>query len=133
LNSQGLVEAKILARIIHPKMPNKLMFALSQQELNSFFSSIDSSSSIGKRNLAIIELLYGAGLRVSELCGLKLSDIDFDQKILKVLEKVENKDFLPLITKHFRRLKTIWVKREFLRKIGQQNMSFLIGRYSAWC
>jgi integrase/recombinase XerC len=126
LNSQGLVEAKILARIIHPKMPNKLMFALSQQELNSFFSSIDSSSSIGKRNLAIIELLYGAGLRVSELCGLKLSDIDFDQKILKVLGKGRKQRLSPFNNEALSTLKNyLGIRGEFLKEDKPTEYVFL--------
>ena len=45
------------------------------------FSSIDKSTSIGIRDYAILELLYGCGLRVSELCNLEIKDIDFSEAI----------------------------------------------------
>ena len=87
MNAQGYISTNVLSRIVHPKTQEKLMFALSVDEMNLFLSSIDATTTMGKRNLAIIELLYGAGLRVSELALIKLGDIDLDQKIMKVLGK----------------------------------------------
>lgn len=87
LNSQGYIGSNVLSRIIHPKTPEKIMFALSVEEINSFLSAIDSSSTIGRRNLAIIELLYGAGLRVSELASIKIADLDLQQNLVKILGK----------------------------------------------
>jgi len=126
LNSQGLIEAKVLSRIIHPKTPSKLMFALTKQEINSFLSSIDSSSSIGKRNLAMIELLYGAGIRVSELCGLKLGDIDFDQKILKILGKGRKQRLSPFNDEALNTLKAyLDIRGEFLKEDKPTDYVFL--------
>lgn len=87
LNSQGYIGSNVLSRIVHPKTPEKLMFALSVEEMNSFLSAIDSSSTIGRRNLAIIELLYGAGLRVTELASIKIADLDLEQNLVKILGK----------------------------------------------
>jgi len=87
MNAQGYIGTNVLSRVVHPKTQEKLMFALSVDEMNLFLSSIDATTTIGKRNLAIIELLYGAGLRVSELALIKLADIDLEQKIMKVLGK----------------------------------------------
>ena len=95
LHIQGYVSSEILSRVVHPKTPEKIMFALSTDETNRFISSIDASSDLGKRNLAIIELLYGAGLRVSELANLKLSDVDFDSRILRVLGKGRKERLAP--------------------------------------
>jgi integrase/recombinase XerC len=95
MNSQGYISANVLSRVIHPKTPEKLMFALSVDEMNSFLSAIDATTNIGKRNLAIIELLYGAGLRVSELASMKLSDMDLDQRIVKVLGKGRKERLAP--------------------------------------
>ena len=126
LNSQGLIEAKVLSRIIHPKTPSKLMFALTQKEIDSFLSSIDSSCSIGKRNLAMIELLYGAGIRVSELCGLKLGDIDFDQKILKILGKGRKQRLSPFNDEALNTLKAyIDIRGEFLKEDKPTDYVFL--------
>lgn len=95
MNSQGYINANVLSRVIHPKTPEKLMFALSVEEMNSFLSAIDSSTTVGKRNLAIIELLYGAGLRVSELASIELSDIDIEQRMIKVLGKGRKERLAP--------------------------------------
>jgi site-specific recombinase XerD len=95
MNSQGFIKANVLSRVIHPKTQEKLMFALTVQEMNSFLSSIDTTNNIGKRNLAIIELLYGAGLRVSELASMKLTDIDLEQRIMKVLGKGRKERLAP--------------------------------------
>ena len=95
LNAQGYISSNVLSRVIHPKTPEKLMFALSVDEMNSFLSAIDATTNIGKRNLAIIELLYGAGLRVSELASIKIADIDLDQRIMKVLGKGRKERLTP--------------------------------------
>jgi len=95
LNSQGFVPSQILSRVIHPKMPEKLMFALSIDEINSFLSAIDNKTVLGKRNLAIIELLYGAGLRVSELSSLKMGDVDYRDMMVKVTGKGRKERIVP--------------------------------------
>ncbi len=95
LHIQGYVPSEILSRVVHPKMPEKIMFALSTDETNKFLASIDATSDLGKRNLAIVELLYGAGLRVSELASLKLSDVDFESRIMRVLGKGRKERLCP--------------------------------------
>ena len=95
LHVQGYVPSELLSRVVYPKTQEKIMFALSTDETNRFISSIDATSDLGKRNLAIIELLYGAGLRVSELANLKLSDVDFDSKIVRVLGKGRKERLAP--------------------------------------
>ncbi len=95
LSMQGYTGAQLLSRIIRPKMPEKLMFALSVDEINTFLSAIDPSTDIGKRNLAIIELLYGAGLRVSELASIKASDIDFNERTIRVMGKGRKERIAP--------------------------------------
>lgn len=95
LHIQGYVSSEILSRVVHPKTQEKIMFALSKEEINNFLSAIDSSNDIGKRNLSIIELLYGAGLRVSELANLKLGDVDYTTKVVKVLGKGRKERLAP--------------------------------------
>lgn len=126
LNSQGLVGANILSRIVHPKTSSKLMFALTKQEVNSFLSVIDSTTPLGKRNLAIIELLYGAGIRVSELCGLRLEDIDFEHKILKIMGKGRKQRLSPFNEEALQTLKSyLDVRPEFLKHDKPTDYAFL--------
>src|SRR5690606_11464545 len=62
-----------------PKMGMKLPDVLSETEIDTIIAQIDLSEAEGERNRAIIETLYGCGLRVSELIELKLSDLFFDE------------------------------------------------------
>jgi integrase/recombinase XerC len=126
LNMQGYTGAQILSRIIRPKMPEKLMFALSVEEMNTFLSAIDPSTDIGKRNLAIIELLYGAGLRVSELANLKIEDIDVNDKIIKVMGKGRKERLSPFNDEALNSLNRYFeVRGNFVKEDKPSNIIFL--------
>lgn len=60
-----------------PKVNKTLPKFIYEEEMNKFLNNIDESNALGKRNKVIFELLYGAGLRVSELTEIKLADIDY--------------------------------------------------------
>ena len=79
-----------------PKKDKKIPRFFYQQEINELYNSIDVNESLGERNLAIIELLYGSGLRVSELCALKISDIHFRQNIIYVKGKGSKVRVVPM-------------------------------------
>jgi integrase/recombinase XerD len=79
-----------------PKIGRKLPDVLSTEELNQLISAIELSSPEGERNRAIIETLYGCGLRVSELINLKLSDLYFDEDFIKVTGKGNKQRFVPI-------------------------------------
>ena len=79
-----------------PKIGRKLPEVLSTAEIDKMFSSIDLSHPLGYRNLAILETLYGSGLRVSELIGLKISDLLFDEGLILVTGKGNKQRLVPL-------------------------------------
>ena len=66
------------------------------KEIDHLIASIDLSKPQGERNRAIIESLYGCGLRVSELINLKLSDLFFDEGFIKVTGKGNKQRFIPI-------------------------------------
>lgn len=70
-----------------PKLGLYLPDTLSFEDVERITKNIDLSSDLGIRNQCIIEVLYGCGLRVSELIELKISDINFKESFLKVEEK----------------------------------------------
>ena len=76
-----------LSLIESPRISRKLPDTLTIQEINTLISNIDFNSSEGERNLAIIETLYGCGLRVSELISLNISDLFFNEGFIKVTGK----------------------------------------------
>jgi len=79
-----------------PKIGRKLPDTLSTVEIDKLIQSIDLSKPEGERNRAIIETLYSCGLRVSELVGLKLSDLFFEEGFLKVTGKGNKQRFVPI-------------------------------------
>ncbi|MDC6367044.1 MULTISPECIES: site-specific tyrosine recombinase XerD [Flavobacteriaceae] len=81
-----------------PKIGRKLPDTLSVEEINKLIKAIDLSKPEGERNRAILETLYGCGLRVSELVNLKLSDLYFDEDFIKVTGKGNKQRFVPIST-----------------------------------
>ncbi|WP_375323979.1 site-specific tyrosine recombinase XerD [Flagellimonas sp. GZD32] len=79
-----------------PKIGRKLPDTLSVDEINELISAIDLSKPEGERNRAILETLYGCGLRVSELVNLKLSDLFFDEDFIMVMGKGSKQRFVPI-------------------------------------
>lgn len=79
-----------------PKIGRKLPDTLSEEEINNLIAAIDLSKPEGERNRAILETLYGCGLRVSELINLKLSDLYFDEDFIKVTGKGNKQRFVPI-------------------------------------
>lgn len=79
-----------------PKIGRKLPDTLSEDEINELITAIDLSKPEGERNRAILETLYGCGLRVSELINLRLSDLYFDEDFIKVTGKGNKQRFVPI-------------------------------------
>lgn len=79
-----------------PRLPRHLPEILSSGEIDKIISSIDMSKQSGHRNKAIIEVLYGCGLRVSELINLKVSQVFFKQGYIRVLGKGSKERLVPL-------------------------------------
>ena len=80
-----------------PKIGRKLPDTLSEEEIDSIIAAIDLSKPEGERNRAMLEMLYGCGLRVSELTNLKLSDLFFDEGFIKVTGKGDKQRFVPIV------------------------------------
>lgn len=79
-----------------PKIGIYLPDTMSLEEINKITDAIDEEVYLGRRNKCIIEVLYGCGLRVSELTDLKISNINFKESYLKVEGKGEKVRFVPL-------------------------------------
>ena len=79
-----------------PRLGRKLPDFLSVEEIDQLITSIDLSQAEGERNKAILETLYGCGLRVSELIGLKISDLHFREGIISVTGKGNKQRLVPI-------------------------------------
>lgn len=93
---EGEIHSSPLNDVESPKIENKLPEVLTEDEIKRLISSVNLDSEFGQRNKTIIEVLYGTGIRVSELIDLKLSNIFFKENILKVTGKGNKERFVPL-------------------------------------
>lgn len=87
LYDKNIVDKNVFEYITLPKKEKRLPKYLSNDDIDEIFKIIDISTPLGIRNRLILELLYGSGLRVSELCNIKLSDIDFSNKSIRIIGK----------------------------------------------
>lgn len=78
-----------------PKTGRKLPDTLSREEVEKMIAAVDLSKPEGERNRAIIETLYGCGLRVSELTNLKISNLHFDMGFMKITGKGDKERWVP--------------------------------------
>ncbi len=99
---EGVVASNIPKLLRTPKIPKKLPVVPSAEQANKLVDAIPSAE-LGRpfptRDLAIFEFLYGCGLRVSELCGLNLDDIDRNERWLRVRGKGRKERVVPYGTK----------------------------------
>ena len=79
-----------------PRVGRKLPDTLSTEEIDQLIAAIDLSKAEGERNRAILETLYGCGLRVTEAISLKLSDLFFEEGFIKVTGKGDKQRFVPI-------------------------------------
>lgn len=79
-----------------PKQTRKLPEVLSLSDIDKVIAEIAQNTPEGLRNKAMLETLYSCGLRVSELIGLKLSDLFFDESFIRVLGKGDKQRFVPI-------------------------------------
>jgi integrase/recombinase XerD len=108
-----------LELIESPRLGRKLPDTLSTDEIDQLVEAIDLSHLQGHRNKAIIETLYGCGLRVSELVELKISDLFFEEGFIKVIGK-GNKERLVPINRYTQKFIGIY-KEEFRIHMNQQS------------
>ena len=99
---RGLVDELCFADISSPKLDKPLPRFLYNEELDALFESIDTSDAIGKRDYAILEFMYGTGVRVSELCSIKQQDIDYVNQQVIVLGKGNKEEVSDILFLNFR-------------------------------
>ena len=117
-NPMELIEA--------PRLGRKLPDTLAIQDIDAMIAAIDLSKEEGERNRAMLETLYGCGLRVSELTTLKISDLFFEESFIKITGKGNKQRFVPIseITKKY--INFYIQKRNFLPvQKGHEDTLFL--------
>ena len=136
---EGMIRDNPARLVATPKLPKRLPAVLSAEEMSSFLDQLGSvkppapargavrrsESALGsarlllERDRAILELLYASGLRVSELTGLNLEDVDRKEQMLRVLGKGNKERIIPYGSKAEEALKKYGPRRDdLLRKAG---------------
>jgi integrase/recombinase XerD len=109
-----------------PKIGLHLPEVLSVKEIDAIVAAIDLSKPEGQRNKAIIETLYGSGLRVSELTGLKISNLYFDEGYMLVEGKGSKQRLVPLSEQSLNQIALWKIDRNMLDvKKGNEDILFL--------
>lgn len=116
-----------------PRIARKIPSVLNIQEIDQLINAIDLSTPEGMRNKTILEVLYGCGLRVSELVGLKLSNLYLDVEFIKVEGKGNKERLIPIGSQAIKYLKIYIneVRPQIKVKSGQEDFVFLNKRGAA--
>lgn len=93
---EQLIDADPSAELEAPSQSRKLPNVINVTEINALVAAIDLSKPEGMRNKAMIEVLYGCGLRVTELITLKISDLNVAQEYIKVTGKGNKERIIPI-------------------------------------
>ena len=111
------------ARLVaSPRLETKLPVTLSVDEVFRFVETPDTDTPLGKRDRSILEMLYGTGMRVSELCGLNIDDIDFSHMAIRVRGKGRKERIVPFGGKAKEALETyLGVRGELLVEAAEED------------
>ena len=96
LEDEGHVATNPAGEVQRPKVPSGLPKALSEAEVLSLLAAVTGDDPVARRDRAILEVLYGCGLRVSELVGLSLADLDLSSGLLRAFGKGSKERIVPV-------------------------------------
>lgn len=127
LRKNGLVPSDLPNHISYVKEPKLLPGSvLTHSQVKKLLKVIDTSTTTGKRDQAMIELFYSTGVRVNEMTLLKVEDIELDNAVMKVFGKGKKERIVPIGKSALRHLQTyLLAVRPFLKGAATSRMLFL--------
>ena len=129
LKLDGFIESDPAELLRSPKIGMRLPDVLTLQEIDDIINAVDLSKREGQRNRAIIEVLYSCGLRVSEVCGLRLSDLYLDEGFIRVTGKGDKQRLVPISDRAVAELEAYFVDRNMIPiKKGYEDFVFISER-----
>jgi integrase/recombinase XerD len=129
---ENLIENDPVELLESPKIGFKLPEFLTVDEINRIIDSIDRSQAEGQRNRAILETLYSCGLRVSELTGLRFSDLYLDEEFIRVEGKGSKQRLIPISPVAIKEIRLYLIDRHLIPvKKGFEDIVFLSRRGTA--
>lgn len=109
---EGILKKNPVQRIATPKLGRKLPHFLFLEQVEKLLQAPDRTTLLGARDQVIVELLYGSGIRVSELAGLNRRDVDSDNSLLRVRGKGSKERIVPLTKYAFEAIQAYLLRRE---------------------
>ena len=124
LSAEGIIKENPTLVLTSPKAPKKLPEVLSETEIAAITKAVDESSQFAKRDKAIIEMLYSCGLRVSELCDLKISNLFLDDDMIRIMGKGSKERLLPIggTAKRYLNDYLTYTRSGFLKNTGSSSV-----------
>ena len=111
LKLDGYIESDPTEQLRSPKIGMRLPDVLTLQEIDDIINAIDLATNEGQRNRAIIEVLYSCGLRVSELCSLRMSDLYLKEQFIRVTGKGGKQRLVPISSRAIAELEAYFTDR----------------------
>lgn len=129
LRLDGFLDTDPTEMLKSPKVGMRLPAVLSVQEIDDIINSIDLSKPEGQRNRTMIEVLYSCGLRVSELCNLKISDLYLSDGFIRVTGKGDKQRLVPISLRAIAELDAYFIDRNrIVIKAGYEDFVFISER-----
>lgn len=143
--AEGLLRSDPTAALEVPKVPMGLPKALREDQVGELLDAVETDTPAGVRDAAILEVLYGAGLRISELIGLSLADLDLESRTLRAFGKGAKERVVPIGSMAFDSLVTYlgpagrpllepdrWRSREDSEAVFLNQRGGRLSRQGAW-
>jgi integrase/recombinase XerC len=127
LNEIGIIEKNPMAGVRIPKLDKKLPQILTEKEMLNFLDSLPEENYLQLRNKAMFEFLYATGLRLSEMANLKISNINFDERLVRVLGKGKKERIVPF-TEQAKEMLLKYIKASHMRFQKSEEFVFLNAR-----
>src|SRR5574344_2272066 len=126
---EDLIETDPSESLEGPRIGMHLPEVLTVEEIDKIIAAVDLAKPEGQRNRAILETLYSCGLRVSELCNLKLSNLYFDEEFVRVEGKGQKERLVPISQRAIKEIKYYLMDRRLINiKKGYEDYVFISAR-----
>ncbi len=133
------IQESPLSTIIMPKQGTSIPKPLSENQINKLLNSPDESTAIGFRDKTMIELMYSCGLRVSELIGVKLMEVNLNQGTLLITGKGQKQRLIPMgeyatdyLSNYLTRFRVLLLKEKKSNFVFLSNRSTNMTRQTFW-
>ena len=134
LIKKSIVNTSPISEVISPKQEKYLPSSMSEDEVDKLLNSPNSNIKIEKRDKAMIEMLYATGMRISELVNLKITDVDMQRCVVKVLGKGSKERLIPFGEEAYEALNNYLSDRDesSSKEIFLSNRKTKISRVAFW-